>query len=142
MKHIHLAALLLLCAFGHAMVPPHPLYGDIPESWEPTRVPALRNFAAGGGINSTDSPALGRKQKQGALPSKILTLMVEFSDVQFKSQPQYPDTEWGHDLAFFERWMLHLSDFFLDASHGSYEMDYTVYPQVFQLPKTLAYYGA
>ncbi|MDY0325372.1 MAG: immune inhibitor A [Candidatus Cloacimonadaceae bacterium] len=141
-KHIHLAALLLLCAFGHAMVPPHPLYGDIPESWEPTRVPALRNFAAGGGINSTDSPALGRKQKQGALPSKILTLMVEFSDVQFKSQPQYPDTEWGHDLAFFERWMLHLSDFFLDASHGSYEMDYTVYPQVFQLPKTLAYYGA
>jgi M6 family metalloprotease-like protein len=80
--------------------------------------------------------------KQGVLPGKVLALRVEFSDVQFKSEPQYPDTEWGHDLAFFERWMLHLGDFFWDASHGSYELDSSVYPQTLQLPRALAYYGA
>ncbi len=141
-KHIHLAALLLLCVLGHAMVPPHPMYGDVPDTWVPTRVPALRNSAPGSGINSTGLSALKSEQNKIALPSNVLVLMVEFSDLQFKSQPQYPDTQWGHDQAFFERWMLHLGDFFLDASHGSYELDYTVYPQVFQLPRPLAYYGA
>ncbi len=141
-KHIHLAALLMLCILGHAMVPPHPMYGEFPENWEPGRVPALRKSATGSGINSTAFPDLNSGQKQGELPSRVLALMVEFSDLQFKTEPQYPDTEWGHDTAFFERWMLHLADFFLDASHGAYELDYTVYPQTFRLPRPLAYYGA
>lgn len=142
LRYTHLAALLLLCALGYAMVPPHPMYGDIPDTWEPIRIAAPKNLASGSGIYSTGPQGFDSGSKQGALPSNVLALMVEFSDVRFKTEPQYPDTRWGHDAAFFERWMLHLGDFFLDASHGSYELDYTVYPQVFRLPRPMAYYGA
>ncbi|MCB5252247.1 MAG: hypothetical protein RBR69_07740 [Candidatus Cloacimonadaceae bacterium] len=142
LRYTQLAILLLLCLTGHAMVPPHPMYKDIPDTWEPIRIAVPGNLASGSGINSTDPQGFDSSFRQDALPSNVLALMVEFSDVRFKTEPQYPDTRWGHDAAFFERWMLHLGDFFLDASHGAYEMNYTVYPQRFQLSRPLAYYGS
>ena len=37
--------------------------------------------------------------------------------------------------------MLHLSDFYADASHGNYELNYTLHPSVFTLPENMSYYG-
>ncbi len=138
-KYIHLAVLWGLCVSGFAMVPPHPMYGDVPSEWEAVRISNFRNIELEDGNISTDLPATSPRQT-AKTPSNILALMVEFSDVSFITEPQYPDFM-AHDLMFFERWMLHLSDFFADASHGAYEMNYTVYPQVFQLPRAMAYYG-
>lgn len=139
-KYIHLVVLWVLCVCGFAMVPPHPMYGDIPAAWKPVEIARDRNIAADNGNNSTLAGVI-TQSKNPVLPSNVLVLMVEFSDVQFKTDPQYPDY-FSHDAVFFERWMLHLRDFFYDASHGSYELQYTVYPQALRLPRPLAYYGA
>ncbi len=143
-KYLHLAVLVTLCSAAFAMVPPHPAYQEVPGTWQPTRIEIPGNFVPRPlyGTNSTDTGSLlrPRSAKNGDLPQNILALMVEFSDVQFRTEAVYPDYL-PHDTAFFERWMLHLSDFYADASHGRYEMNYTVYPQAFRLPRPMGYYG-
>jgi len=139
-KHIHLAMLMLFCMQLYAMVPPHPLYGEAPVDWQGIRPEQMHNPQIKGGSNST--PQTGFTGKRiGELPANILAVMVEFDDVRFKTEPQYPDYL-PHDQEFFERWMLHLSDLFLDASHGRYEMQYTVHPEVFRMPRSMAWYGS
>lgn len=115
-----------------AMVVPVPGHKAIPQDWSVSN-PELPKSA---------ETELGLKNRTvDELPTHILALMVEFDDVHFKMEAQYPDFL-AHDLAYFERWMLHLHDFFYDASHGSYQMSYEVYPQRLRLPNTLAHYGA
>jgi M6 family metalloprotease-like protein len=123
----------LLCALGlvnilGALVPPHPKYENIPSGYESTLV---------------EMPSLGSGGSNLArpIPNNILVLRVQFTDVQFQSQPAYPDSL-VHDAAFFNRWMLHLSDFYADASHYHYDLNWTLYPDVITMPHTLDYYGA
>jgi M6 family metalloprotease-like protein len=108
-----------------AMVIAHPLYKNPPEvkSSHPSE------------IFGTTAQGKGRN-----LPQNVLVLRVQFSDVYFRSVAAYPDNL-VHDQAFFERWMLHLTDFFGDASHYQYIINYTVHDVVFNLPNTMAYYG-
>lgn len=141
--HIYLAVLLLSSITLGAMVPPHPMYQNVPANWQVSQA-EIKVFGAEDHPNPTvvaKTLQMNRENRgDRTLPANILTLMVQFSDVQFKSTPQYPDYV-AHDAVFFERWMLHLQDFFADASHGRYEMDYTVYPQIFTLPQSMAWYG-
>lgn len=109
-----------------ALVPPHPLYKKVPAAYEPTRI---------------DAPAGGLRSGSRVIPNQILVLRVQFSDLSFKATSDYPD-DLAHDDAFFERWMLHLADFYADASHGNYNLNYTLWPSVFTLAHPLAYYGA
>ena len=140
--HMYLAVLLLSCITLGAMVPPHPMHKNVPANW----LPAQPEIRLENSIDSGQSVADFLQQKREnrgkeQLPNNILALMVQFSDVQFKTAADYPDYL-DHDQEFFERWMLHLQDFFSDASHGRYTMDYTVFPQVLTLPKNMAWYGA
>lgn len=112
-----------------ALVPPHPLYREIPPTYQPTRIE----------MPPVGSPAY--KQGSKPVPNDIVVLRVQFNDVQFKADTGYPDYL-AHDTAFFDRWMLHLGDFFADASHQAYDLDYYIHQQVITLPQTLAYYGA
>ena len=84
-------------------------------------------------------------------PDSILVLLIDFSDLSFDMIPDYPDSL-AHDIDYFERYMLHLSDYLFDASLGNYEMKnkkqfpaanatYYVHETVFTLPQTMAYYG-
>ncbi len=107
-----------------AMVPPHPLYVNPPDNIKPVRI---------------EKPAT-HANRQKNIPNNILVLRVQFSDVQFQSTPAYPDSL-AHDAVFFDRWMKHLRDFFDDASHSRYILDYHIHPQVITLPQTMAYYG-
>lgn len=128
-KTILATALLSLwacCAL--ALVPAHPLYKQVPAAWNASK-PELPYS----GLPS-------RAKGQVEIPNNLLVLRVEFSDVHFISQPQFPDYL-AHDDAFFERWMLHLSDFYLDASHYQYELEHYLYPQVIRLDKPMSYYG-
>lgn len=111
-----------------ALVPPHPLNKNVPAGYRPTRI---------------EMPAVGSPtyvQSPKTVPDDILVLRVQFSDVKFQSAAVYPD-DLVHDAAFFDRWMLHLSDFFADASHYSYDLDWTLYPTVFTMSQTMDYYG-
>ncbi len=110
----------------NAMVPPHPMYVNPPEikAAHPSEIFGPRG----------DS-------KSRPLPENILVLRMQFSDVTFQSQAVYPDYL-AHDRAFFERWMLHMTDFFANASQNEYIADFDVIDQVFTLPNTMAYYGA
>jgi len=121
---------LMICAASTllALVPPHPMYQRVPAAWEPTRIEAPL------------SPQATFLKDQRVLPNNILVLRVQFSDVSFVSEAAYPDYL-AHDTAFIDRWMLHLSDFFADASHYQYELNYTIHPNVITLPQPLAYYG-
>jgi M6 family metalloprotease-like protein len=111
-----------------AMVPPHPGYAKIPAGYQPTRI-ELR----------TEQPA-GTLVRPRTVPNDILVLRVQFSDLSFQSTPAYPDYL-AHDTAFFERWMLHLTDFFSDASHNSYALRHYLYPDVVTMNRSMAYYG-
>lgn len=115
----------ILASALEALVPPHPLYKSVPASYEQTRI---------------EMPKSGLKAGNREIPNNILVLRVQFSDLSFVATPSYPD-ELAHDDVFFNRWMLHLADFFVDASHGDYSLEYTLWPQVFTLPRPLAYYG-
>ncbi|MBP7309689.1 MAG: immune inhibitor A [Candidatus Cloacimonetes bacterium] len=109
-----------------AMVPPVPTYDTPPKAWQATRIE--------GEIRA------GEMENPKLLPNNILALRVQFADKSFRSNAAYPDFL-AHDTAFFERWMFHLHDFFLDASHGAYELSYTLWPQVITLPEPMSYYG-
>ncbi|MCB5258184.1 MAG: immune inhibitor A domain-containing protein [Candidatus Cloacimonadaceae bacterium] len=111
-----------------AMVPPHPLYTDIPAAYSRTQIELPKNYT---NLSRIDNETL---------PNNILVLRVQFQDVQFIDNPSWPDNL-VHNDAFFDRWMLHLSDFYADASHGIYELNYTLYPSVYTLPKNMSYYG-
>jgi len=108
-----------------AMVPPHPLYSN-PPTLRPDRASQIFGPPGSG--------------KSKTLPQSVLVLRVQFTDKQFISIPAYPDSL-AHNTAFFERWMLHLTDFYADASHDAYHISYAVYPNVYTLNHTMAYYG-
>jgi len=126
--------LLLACVFGaaaalNALVPPHPLYKNPPQI-RPTKASELFG------------PHSMRKGKP--FPQSVLVLRAQFTDVTFQGTPVYPDSL-VHGTAYFERWMLHLSDFFMDASRTAFEpyiLNYAVPDTVFTLSHTMSYYGA
>lgn len=127
---ILMAAICGLVATLPALVPPHPKYANIPIAYQSSRMEIPM-------VSTSDGSVLSRPK---TIPNNILVLRVQFSDVSFVNTPTYPDYL-AHDDAFFDRWMLHLSDFYADASHGAYELDYTLWPTVFTLPRPMAYYG-
>jgi M6 family metalloprotease-like protein len=111
-----------------ALVPPVPAYQNLPAVWEATRV------------ESSPFTASFDSKGQRNIPNNILVLRIQFSDLAFKATAAHPDFL-PHDEAFFNRWMVHLKDFFTDASHGAYELNYTMYPQVLTMPHPISYYG-
>lgn len=135
-KILHLALLLLSVFCLEALVPPHPNYKALPNAWQASRAEYESFWEPNPGAVAS-FPLSGQKTE---LPNNILVLMVDFPDQRFKTAADFPDYL-DHDAAYFERWMLHLGDFFLDASHGQYELSYTVYPQVLTVDKSIAYYG-
>ncbi|MBN2829665.1 MAG: T9SS type A sorting domain-containing protein [Candidatus Cloacimonetes bacterium] len=119
----------LLCVgwLLNALVPPHPLYKAIVPD-KPTSV----------------SERYENRQKvdPDPLPSQIIVFMVDFPDMQFVSTPSYPDYL-VHDYNYFKRLMLHVSDYWSDASHGQYELyeNIRVYESVVRLPQDHFWYG-
>ncbi len=114
----------VVAVYGFA--PPHPLYKGVPAGFE---------------ANQPEQVFRAPSQSPREVPNNILVLRVAFSNQPFISVPQYPDSL-AHDTAFFERWMLHLADFYADASRGNYVLDWTLWPEVFTMSNTAAYYGA
>lgn len=119
-----LALLMLLTALG-GMVPPHPMYQDPPAQLKRTQVERTVPFDL---------------KQMRSIPNNVLVLRVQFSDVRFQSTPVYPDYL-PHDHAYFDRWMLHLSDFFYDASQGQYTLNYYLPQTVYTLSRPMGYYG-
>lgn len=109
-----------------AKVPPHPMYKNPPQL-KPSRPSELFGPKA---LN-----------KGRTLPQNVLALRVQFTDVTFRSVEAFPDYL-PHDKAFFERWMLHLADFYAEASHANYILSFNVFDMVFNLSNTMSYYGA
>ncbi len=124
LKVLILLLLVLLVQVGQALVPPHPLYEAIPAAYGATKIES----------NVFSSQATRQ------IPNNMLVLRVQFSDVSFRAQAAYPDN-YVHDEVFFNRWMIHLKDFFLEASHDLYNLEYQLYPQVLTMPNPMAYYG-
>lgn len=121
-----------------AMVVPHPLYKN-PVGWRASR--PSQEFGPRSAANAPSSGVLtNAKAIQKTLPTHVLVLRVQFSDVTFADTPAYPDSL-VHDKAFFERWMLHLTDFYADASHNQYIINYSMPDEVITLPHPMAYYG-
>ncbi|MDY0151875.1 MAG: M6 family metalloprotease domain-containing protein, partial [Candidatus Cloacimonas sp.] len=123
-----LSALLCAASLLCALVPPVPGYKNIPSGWQNTRVESSAFVSPKGAANTK------------VIPDSILVLRVQFSDKSFVSQAVYPDYL-PHDEVFVKRWMLHLQDFYVDASHGAYKMNYSLYPQVLTMPNPMSYYG-
>ena len=128
-KRIVLLLTIVIAGSLSALVPPVPNYKNLPEIWEATYME--------GSFYSGDHFKGGKPN----LPNHILVLRVQFSDLAFQTEAIYPDNI-PHNDAFFNRWMIHLKDFFLEASHLQYELDYFLYPQVLTLPNPLSTYGA
>lgn len=110
----------------NAKVPAHPLYKNPPQFKK-----TLPSEQFG--------PAA--QEKSRTLPQNVLALRVQFSDVTFRSVEAFPDFL-AHDKAFFERWMLHLADFYAEASHADYILSFNVFDMVFNLSNPMSYYGA
>lgn len=95
-----------------------------------------------------NSPKIRNSEKLGwgNIPDSIMVFLVEFEDVKFDREPDFPDYI-AHDDAYFHRLMFHLDSYYSDASHGNYEIItdndslYQFYPEIITLPKTMAYYG-
>ncbi|MDD3236158.1 MAG: M6 family metalloprotease domain-containing protein, partial [Candidatus Cloacimonetes bacterium] len=126
---LFIVMILAMIARGvFALVPPVPAYKDPPRAWEATRV------------ESTPFTADFNGKLAREIPNNILVLRIQFSDKSFRTTAAHPDSL-PHDAVFFNRWMLHLKDFYAEASHGAYELDYTLYPQVLTMPNPIGYYG-
>ena len=81
--------------------------------------------------------------RQRNIPDSILVLRADFQNVSFDLVPDFPDSL-PHDIEYFNRFMIHMSDYFNDASHGNYVIgqdNYTIHPNIITLPHNMAYYG-
>lgn len=119
-----LLMLLLVATFLHSS-PAHPLYRGKYQ-----------------GPKERASELFGRKSgsRNVVVPQHVLAVMARFSDVDFQLQPAFPDSL-PHDFAYFDRYLQHLTDFYIDASHGQYLLNYTLLPTAVTLQKSMAYYG-
>ncbi|MDD2228067.1 MAG: M6 family metalloprotease domain-containing protein [Candidatus Cloacimonetes bacterium] len=128
-KLLLITVLAVLARGIFALVPPVPAYKNPPRAWEATLV------------ESTPFTAEYSTKTMRNIPNNILVLRIQFSDKSFRSVAAHPDSL-PHDAVFFDRWMIHLKDFYAEASHGAYELNYTLYPQVLTMPRPISYYGA
>ncbi len=118
------ALLILLVATILSSMPPHPLKQD--NSAYPG-YSSLRN-----GVNA------GRSRVD-AIPQTVLAIMVEFDDVKFDDEADYPDYL-VHDSTYVDAAIRHLQEYWQDASHGAYIFNYDVYDRI-TLSKNMSYYG-
>ncbi len=126
MKRTLVTIVLLTIVFAlAAYAPPHPKYNG------KVKLP---------GSHSSEIFGIHNQRRDTNFPDSILVLRVQFSDVSFVNSPQYPDSL-VHNRAFFDRYMLHLSDYYTDASHGKYQLQYTVPDTVINLSQSMSYYG-
>ncbi|MBI9030535.1 immune inhibitor A [bacterium] len=125
-KYSTITLLLFLVITLVGEVIPHPMMNK----------PVSNNIA----FPSEKFPVEGKNQSK-ELPENVLVYLVQFSDVSFVSEPSYPDSL-VHDQAFFDRYMLQLSDYLYDASHQQYSLNYHFYPQVITLDNEMSYYGS
>lgn len=126
MKRTLVAIVLMTIVFAlAAYAPPHPKYNG------KVKLPRPHSSAIYGKQNQL---------RNTNVPDSVLVLMVQFSDVNFVTTPQYPDSL-VHDDAFFDRYMYHLTDYYNDASHGNYLLQYSVHEQVITLTNSMTYYG-
>ncbi|HNX01404.1 MAG TPA: M6 family metalloprotease domain-containing protein [Candidatus Cloacimonadota bacterium] len=126
MKRTLVAVVFLTIVFAlAAYAPPYPKYNG------KVKLPPSHSSEIFGGLH---------QQRNSNVPDSVLVLMVQFSDISLVSTPQYPDSL-VHDHAFFDRYMLHLTDYYNDASHGLYQLQYTVHDPVITLSHPMSYYG-
>lgn len=127
MKKILFVTLLIASAMLLA-VPPHPAKKSDFQNYQEYNSEIFR-------------PAPNTKSSN--MPDSILVLRAQFQDVEFITEPTYPDSI-PHNKAYFQRYMFHLSCYLQDASHGNFilsEDNYTVVDSVITLPQTMEYYG-
>jgi len=108
-------------------------------------MPSIPGKASNNNIKVYPSEKYGRNtaNSQDELPENILAIMVQFSDVTFDLEPDYPDSL-AHDQQYFERLFFHLASFYSDASHGEYQLtedNYTVWDNIITLSQPMGYYG-
>ncbi|PID28919.1 MAG: hypothetical protein CSB55_02305 [Candidatus Cloacimonadota bacterium] len=122
MKKILLFAFLMIISFVYSVIPypGNDCSGDYPVS--------------------SVSKIYSQKDERRELPRNVLAIMVEFQDVKFISEPQYPDFL-AHDKRYFEKHLLNTVDYWFDASHGQYEFKYEVYDRI-TLDNDMLIYGA
>lgn len=125
MKKISLLLLITLGSLISLMaVPPHP-----------NKTQGILN------INQKASQNFGpRSLTKRTLPQNVLVLRCQFPDKQFISQAQYPDY-FPHNTSYFDKYMTHVKDYFLDASSEKFNLNYTIWPNIANLNKNIAYYG-
>jgi M6 family metalloprotease-like protein len=117
-----------------ALVPAHPLKATIPQ-W-------VQNFDSSDDLifhksfnNST------QKIQAENLVNNILVLRIEFADVKFNMRDDvWP---WYHpqNAEYFDKYMQHLRNFYLDASGELYNLNYTIAPNVYTASQNMSWYG-
>ncbi len=83
---------------------------------------------------------IDKNSRMQNLPDSTLVIRVEFSDTKFDLVPDYPDSI-PHDKAYFERYMHHLKDYYMDASRGKFKVSSTVWDSVIVLSRPMGFYG-
>jgi len=76
-----------------------------------------------------------------AQPDSILVLRVDFPDYHFSETGVYPYEDYPQDFTYFNKYMQHLKNFYLDASNELYTLKYLIAPTVYETPENMAYYG-
>jgi len=76
-----------------------------------------------------------------AQPDSILVLRVDFPDYHFSATGVYPYEGYPQDFTYFNKYMQHLKNFYLDASNEQYTLKYIIAPQVYEAPENMAFYG-
>jgi len=74
-------------------------------------------------------------------PDSILVLRVDFPDYHFSATGVYPYEGYPQDFTYFNKYMQHLKNYYLDASNELYTLKYLIAPQVYEAPEGMSYYG-
>lgn len=115
----------------YSQVAPHPLKGNsVPE--ELMSYDFNNNILKGSHISAI-------KSRQNLI-NNILVLRIEFPDLQFNAESRFPSFH-PHNEEYFDKYMQHLKNFYLDASHGKYELNYHIAPNVYVANNSFQWYG-
>jgi M6 family metalloprotease-like protein len=117
-----------------SMTPAHPQKSDIPY-W------VLDEDISDDFILHRSQKSKSQKVRAEELVNNILVLRVEFADVKFNIRDDvWP---WYHpqNEEYFDKYMQHLRNFYLDASGEMYNLNYTIAPNVYTTSQNMGWYG-
>ncbi|MDD4155716.1 MAG: T9SS type A sorting domain-containing protein [Candidatus Cloacimonetes bacterium] len=128
-KHLMLFLIFNTVVLSYAQVIPHPL-----------KKHTISDNLLSNQIKNLNTSDFYNAKRNKDLTNNILVLRVAFPNLDFVGDEVFP-TFHPHNYEYFDKYLQHLKNYYLDASHGQYELNYDISSDVYVADNNYEWYG-